>query len=349
MGFDKLGDPDVREEHVFVMGPLGHCMIGNAFGFAPAELAHYYAAEAEGVLVSAELASEMWKGETSGRVRSRIGRFNFFLMSNFGGEAPRGTPGNYWVSLNEWPKFTTRTLFMHPGHTLSESPASSESVSFAYDPTTKDGKTPMLGGNNLPGAGQITHCGSTDLSHRDRRDDVVIFDSGELTEDLPVVGKIQAKLFVSSSAKDTDFVVTVADLGRRKSMLVRYGAVRMRWRHGGTGNYLNPNAPLVNGNVYEIDIDLSYTAYVFPKGHRVRVSVSSAAYPYYDANPNTGSPESEGIPPSKFEPVSAKNTIHMGPQFPSKVSLPVVKIEDIPHNPKFRSTIPPLTEASLIV
>lgn len=132
-------------------------------------------------------------------------------------------------------------------------------------------------------------------------------------------------------------------------MLVRYGAVRMRWRSGGTGNYLKPNDPLVNGTVHEVEIDLLSIAYVFPKGNRVRVSVSSAAYPYYDANPNTGSPESKGIPPSKFEPVAAKNTIHMGPQFPSKISLPVVKIEDIPHNPKFHPTIPPLTEASLIV
>jgi len=347
---DRLGDPDVRDKHVVIIGPLGHCMIGNTFGFAKGELAHYYAAEADGVVVSAELASEMWKGETSGFIRSRIGRLNFFLMSNFGGEAPRGTPGNYWVSLADWPNFTAWNMYMQPGGKLSNATASSAtSLSYTYDPTTKDGKTPMLGGNNLPIVGQITHCGTSDLTKRDARDDVVVFDTDILAEDLPVVGKIRAKLFLSSSAKDTDFVVTVADLGEKKSMMVRYGAVRMRWRDGGTGNYLKPNAPLVNGTVYEVDIELLHTAYVFPKGHRVRVSISSAAYPYYDANPNTGSPESKGIPPSKFEPVSAKNAIHVGKQFPSKISLPVVKIDDIPHNPKFRPTIPHLTAAPLIV
>jgi len=207
----------------------------------------------------------------------------------------------------------------------------------------------MLGGNNLPLVGKITNCGSTDLTQRDSRNDVLIFDSDAFTENTAVVGKITAKLFVSSSAKDTDFVVTVADLGKKKSMLVRYGAVRMRWRNGGTGNYMKPNAPLMNGTVYEIDIDLFETAYVFAKGHRVRVSISSAAYPYYDANPNTGSPESQGVPPSKFQPISATNAIHMGPQYPSRISLPVVKISDVPRNYKFGPTIPPLTEAALIV
>jgi len=239
--------------------------------------------------------------------------------------------------------------FKKPGQLGNATPSLATSAYYFYNPTTTAGLTPMLGGNNLPIVGQIRHCGSTDLTERDSRSDVIVFDSGILTEDLPVVGKLSAKLFVSSTAKDTDFVVTVSDLGKKKSMLVRYGAVRMRWRNGGTGNYMKPNAPLMDGTIYEIDIDLLHTAYVFPKGHRVRVSVSSAAYPYYDANPNTGSPESTGIPPSKFEPVVAKNFIHMGPEFPSKISLPVVKMEDIPHNPKFRPTIPPLTQASPLI
>lgn len=90
-------------------------------------------------------------------------------------------------------------------------------------------------------------------------------------------------------------------------------------------------------------------AYVFPKGHRIRVAISSAAYPYYDANPNTDSPEAQGIPPSKFKPIAARNVIHMGPEFPSSITVPVVKIEDIPHNKKFAPTLPPLDAGSLII
>merc|ERR550537_738018 len=133
----------------------------------------------------------------------------------------------------------------------------------------------MIGGNNLPGVG-MGPCGSADQRKRETRDDVVIFDSGILSDHLPVVGQIYATLFVSSSAPDTDFVITVSDLGPKKSMLVRYGALRMRWRNGGaTGDYKEPHAPLVNGSVYEVEIDLWSTAYIFPKGHRIRVAISS--------------------------------------------------------------------------
>lgn len=97
--------------------------------------------------------------------------------------------------------------------------------------------------------------------------------------------------------------------------------------------------------VYEIDIDMWHTAYIFPKGHRIRVAISSAAYPYYDANPNTGSLESASIPPSKFEPVAAKNTLHMAPNSPSKLTLPVVRMQDIPKNPHFGAF--PLPESTL--
>merc|ERR1711966_280477 len=172
---------------------------------------------------------------------------------------------------------------------------------------------------------------------REERDDVVVFDSGILEDDLPVVGLIRATLFVSSSVADTDFVVTVSDAGAEKSMLVRYGAVRMRWRSGDQ----EAAPPMVPGEIYEVEVDLWHTAYIFPKGHKIRVSISSAAYPYYDANPNTGSFEVESISPSKFSPIAAKSTIHMGPKHPSRISLPVVKMEDIPQNPDFHASLNP--------
>jgi putative CocE/NonD family hydrolase len=241
--------------------------------------------------------------------------------------------------MEDYPPSTMKVLYMQPGGALSDAVATSaSSVSYTYDPTTQTGLTPMVGGNNLPVVGHIPLCGSADQSEREQRDDVVVFDSGTLTEDLPVVGQIFATLFVSSTAKDTDFVVTISDLGPKKSMLVRYGALRMRWRDGGAqGEYLQPNAPLVDGTVYQAEIDLWSTAYIFPKGHRIRVAVSSAASPYYHANPNTGSPEKESVSPSRFEPVAATNAIHLAPQYPSRISLPVVHMKDIPRNVHFHA------------
>merc|ERR1719436_17844 len=104
-------------------------------------------------------------------------------------------------------------------------------------------------------------------------------------------------------------------------MLVRYGALRMRWR----GSDSDVAAPLSAGQVYPVVIDLMSVAYVFPKGHKIRVAVSSSAAPHYNPNYNTG----------KFAPahkssvaVVARNTIHFGPRYPSSIALPVVHKSD---------------------
>lgn len=96
------------------------------------------------------------------------------------------------------------------------------------------------------------------------------------------------------------------------------------------------------GKAYEADVDLSSIAYIFPKGHRIRVTISSAAYPYFDANSNTGSP----VAAQNVTAVAATNTIHMGPSaYLSQISLPVVKIDDIPQNKHFGDTFPGLAAA----
>merc|ERR1712070_1122784 len=193
----------------------------------------------------------------------------------------------------------------------------------------------MIGGNNLPGFGHVPDCGTADQIPKANRTDILIFDSEPLSEDMPIAGELSAQLFVGSSAKDTDFFVTVEDLAadKQKSMLVRYGIVRMRWRCGDEVNCPTMEA----GEVYPIEIDLWASAYIFPKGHSVRVTVSSAAYPYYNANPNTG-----GALYSGDEPVAATNEIHISPEYPSSVSLSVVSASDVPENKNWGPVIPDL-------
>merc|ERR1711865_1279142 len=197
------------------------------------------------------------------------------------------------------------------------------------------GATPMLGGNNLPGIGEIKVCGTADQMPKANRSDVLVFDSEPLAEEMAIAGELSAQLFVGSSAKDTDFVVTVEDLApdKQKSMLVRYGAVRMRWH---CGDEFTCSA-LEADRVYPIEIGLWASAYIFPKGHSVRVTVSSAAYPYYSLNPNTGTALYADV-----DPVAATNEIHISPEYPSSVSLPVVAASDIPENKNWGPVIPDL-------
>merc|ERR1712190_168004 len=205
------------------------------------------------------------------------------MGGNFGLSVPN-SPGNYWTSLDEFPAFTAKALYLNSRGVLKDQLAGTPgSASYRYDPRDP---APMLCGNDLPGIGDIKLGASCDQVPRESRHDVLVFDSEPLDAHTPVVGAVSATLFTNSSAVDTDFFVTIEDLHAdgTKSMLVRYGIQRMRWRESD----VTRSEPLISGKVYEVNVKLGYTAYVFPKGHRIRASVSSAASPYYDATTNTG-------------------------------------------------------------
>jgi hypothetical protein len=327
-GIRTYSDLAVRDQHVLFVGPLGHC-IGGTSGTANVETALLQAEEAWGLVVAAEVAHEFFAGNVNGKARQRIGRVNLFVMGPFDGLI---LTGNFWTSFEDWPTPTPRHLYLNAGGLLTADPAPiAGSVSFSYDPAHP---APMLGGNNLPGSSGVVACGSADQLSRDNRSDVLVFDSAPLSEDLPVVGTVRASLFVSSSAKDTDFVITVSDLsrGKRKAMLVRYQMQRMRWRDSPTIQ----NAPLVAGQVYQIDLNLDSTAYIFPKGHSVRVTVSSSAAPYYNPTSNTGVNDMV----KKSTAVVAKNTVFCAAEHPSHVTLPIVSMDQIPKNDNFKPIFP---------
>jgi len=313
-------DPSVRDQHVLFVGPLGHCIA------QPGDHVRLVVAEADGLVVAAETASEIFKGDFTGKMRSKIGRVNLFVMGSFHDPLGLSATGNYWTSLDDFPTPEPTKFFLGATGSLeSKPPTESAMLQYVYDPSTDAGKTPMLGGNNLPGMGHVPGCGTRDQISKANRTDILIFDSEPLSEDTPIAGDLSAQLFVGSSAKDTDFFVSVEDLApdKQKSMLVRYGMARMRWACG--DEVICP--VLEAGEVYPIKVDLWSSAYIFPKGHSVRVTVSSAAYPYYNANPNTGDALYSGV-----DPVAATNEIHISSEYPSSVSLPVVAASDIPQN-----------------
>jgi predicted acyl esterase len=70
------------------------------------------------------------------------------------------------------------------------------------------------------------------------RDDVLVFTSEPFEESLTIFGEVQATLFASSSAVDTDRVVRLCRLDSDGvSTAIAVGIVRASWRdaHAGTG------------------------------------------------------------------------------------------------------------------
>ncbi len=116
------------------------------------------------------------------------------------------------------------------------------------------------------------------------RRDALVFTSKPLTTPIEVTGPMSATLWASTDAKDTDWNVMLLDVfpdGHAER--VQDGIMRARFRKG-----FDKEVPLTPGSVERYDMDMWFTSRVFAPGHRLRVTVSSALFPKYDRNLNTG-------------------------------------------------------------
>ena len=116
-----------------------------------------------------------------------------------------------------------------------------------------------------------------------------MFSTPPLDEDLEVVGSIEFRLWVASSAPDTDFYCRLLDVDRDGTvwnlMSPTLEVLRAKYRNGE-----EEPVYLVAGQPVELVFRLALTANRFLRGHRIRVHVTSSFFPHLDRNPNTGRP-----------------------------------------------------------
>ena len=144
---------------------------------------------------------------------------------------------------------------------------------------------------------------------------MLVYTGPVLDRPLEVTGPVSLRLFVSSSAPDTDFTARLVDVhpdGRALNLCE--GVLRARYHES-----IEREAFLTPGVVYELPIDLGVTSNVFLPGHRVRLDVSSSNFPRIDRNLNTG-----GTIGFETAWQVARNTVHHSPDHPSHLVLPVI-------------------------
>ncbi len=96
------------------------------------------------------------------------------------------------------------------------------------------------------------------------------------------------------------------------AMRLNAGILRLRFREG------YEQTKLVSpGEVVKVTVDLWATGHQFQTGHRVRLEVTSSAFPTWAPNFNTG-----GNVWEETEPIIAENSVHHSAQYPSKLILP---------------------------
>jgi putative CocE/NonD family hydrolase len=160
--------------------------------------------------------------------------------------------------------------------------------------------------------GYTTKLGSQAASNA-QRDDVLVYATAPLTEDVEVTGPVTLELWASSSVEDTDFVGKLLDVFPDGTAVpLAEGVVRT--------TYALVHPP-VTEKPYRYRIDLWATSNLFKAGHRIRVDVTSSAFPLYELNPNTGARITHD---PRHETVTARQRIHHDHAHPSRLILPVI-------------------------
>ncbi len=227
---------------------------------------------------------------------------------------------NRWRGENEWPLKRAQLVsyFLHSagranslkgdGSLSTTQPEQEEPDRFTYDGHTP---VPTTGGNNLIGAA----AGPYDQTRIEEREDVLVYTTAALEQDVEVTGPVTLILWASSSARDTDFTAKLVDVNpEAKAYNLCDGILRARYREG-----REKPALLTPGKPERFEIDLWVTSNLFKRGHHIRVEVSSSNFPRFDRNPNTGNAFG-----TDTELLSAKQTILHDAEHPSHLLLPVI-------------------------
>ena len=226
---------------------------------------------------------------------------------------------NIWRDENEWPIARTRwtKYYLHSnGHantlqgdgTLSlVEPSTEPPDNYTYDPANP---VPFITDASFAQIG-----GPDDYRKIEERNDVLVYSTDILSEDLEVCGPIRVKLSAASSAQDTDFMAKLIDVWPNGfAQRLTDGMVRARFRSG-----MDKPSLIEPGRVYDYDLDLWNTCQLYKKGHRIRLEISSSAFPKYDRNLNTAEPLG-----TSTRMVKAVQTIHHDRGRLSYVILPII-------------------------
>lgn len=249
--------------------------------------------------------------------------------------------GGTWRTSDAWPPLGTEqtSFYLQGGGGLSRAAPQGKTGSsgYLYDPREP---APTLGGNMIRYQ-NVLWPGAYDQRERPEfflckppylplatRPDILVFRTEPLGGDVEVSGTVIARLYISSSAPDTDFAVKLIDecppnedYPRGFAMNVTHGILRCRYRSSRErAEWMEP------GEIYQVEITCYPTSNRFQEGHRIRLDIASSNYPHFDINTNTGEPF--GASQRIFV---ADNRVYHSKDHPSHVILPVVPSTDPKH------------------
>ncbi len=197
-----------------------------------------------------------------------------------------------WNAYDSWPpkNIEKKTFYLSEDQDLSGKTGDSFSE-FVSDP-----KKPVPYSEDIKMVFTPRKYMTDDQRFAARRPDVLLFETPVITEDVTLSGEVLAKLKVSTTGTDADWVVKLVDVYPNDvkdtqetqkylkmsnyHMMVRSEVMRGRYR-----NDFSTPEPFTPNKKTEVNIKLQDVHHTFKKGHKIQIQVQSTWFPLIDLNP----------------------------------------------------------------
>lgn len=137
----------------------------------------------------------------------------------------------------------------------------------------------------------------------------LVYDSAPLPEEVAIMGRPHALLEASADAPLANWFARLSDVAPGGTVTQITGA----GLSGAQRDSMTDPKPLEPGRIDPLDIEMHLTTWVFPKGHRIRLSVSNARWPMVLSTP-----------------YDMTTSLQLGGSHGSRVSLPIVPVAGEP-------------------
>jgi putative CocE/NonD family hydrolase len=226
--------------------------------------------------------------------------FNHYLKDKPAPDLPEAyvfeTGSNRWRTYDQWPPRNTqaKTLYFEPDGKLSfDAPRGKPAKE--YDEYVSDPARPVPYINQTS-ISRTREYMTDDQRFAAMRPDVLVYQTSVLADDLTIAGPLIARLNVSTTGTDSDFIVKLIDVYPDDApdnepnpsevkmggyeMLVRAEVMRARFRNSfERPEAMTPNKPT------SVVFKLADANHTFKKGHRIMVQIQSSWFPLVDRNP----------------------------------------------------------------
>ena len=191
----------------------------------------------------------------------------------------RERPGR-WVGEPEWPPpgIEMRSAPLCRLRTLVQDGAAEETGDEEKELTVQ---SPLSVG--LFAGKWCSYTAAPDLPHDQREEDggALVLESAPLEEDVEILGQTVVELELAGSRPVAMVAVRLSDVAEDdKATRVTYGLRNLNHRHGD-----DRPEPLTPGDYFRIRVPLNHIAQRFPRGHRLRLSISTSYWPLAWAPP----------------------------------------------------------------